>query len=258
MLVSCITITQAGRLQLLQSALQDFLGQSYPERELVILHDAGTDLNQAIQALIFQYTGAKPSPPVHLHAVAPGRSLGALRNQAVGLAQGELVCQWDDDDRHHPLRLELQVQALHAQSSAFCFLSDQLHLFCDRGLLTWDDWHSEPYPMNFVQGTLLGLKDAMPNYLDLARGEDTGLCLAILEAGCKIARLRNRGWCYVYTYHGSNTWQRPHHAAIAETKHRSSARLLADEQILRRRLAEYSPTLGPLSMPLSDGVLQFD
>jgi glycosyltransferase involved in cell wall biosynthesis len=257
MRVSCITITQAGRLPLLQTALQDFARQSYQERELIILHDAGATYHEAICAHVQKYTDSMPHAMVQVHAVAPGTSLGALRNKALDWASGALICQWDDDDRHHPLRLELQVQALRVQAVDFCFLSDQLHLFYDDRMLTWDDWSQEPYPLNFVQGTLLGFKDKMPRYPNLARGEDTGLCLSILEAGCKIARLRDVGWSYVYTFHGANAWHRQHHAAIAKAKHRSSARVLASESLLRRRLAEYVPALGPLTMPLQDGVIQF-
>jgi glycosyltransferase involved in cell wall biosynthesis len=36
----------------------------------------------------------------------PGRTLGSLRNLDIEMAQGEYVCQWDDDDWYHAGRIE--------------------------------------------------------------------------------------------------------------------------------------------------------
>ena len=58
--------------------------------------------------------------------------------------------------------------------------------------------------------------------------------------------MRGAGWCYIYTWHGANAWPEPHHLAIAASKHLPDARLLAREPVLRQRLAEFAPPLGPL------------
>ena len=63
------------------------------------------------------------------------RPLGELRNRAVALARGELVAQWDDDDRHHPERIARQARRSRAGDAAFAFLTDQLHWFPQRGTL---------------------------------------------------------------------------------------------------------------------------
>ncbi len=254
MLISCITVTQAGRLPLLRNAIADYARQTYASRELVIIHTGDSAFDVAVRALCASGLGTQ----VYVHAAAQGTTLGALRNLAIDLARGELVCQWDDDDRYHPMRLELQAEALVVEGADFCFLSDQLHWFSAHGTLTWDDWDREPYPLNFVQGTLLGRRAVIPRYPELARGEDTALCLSILQAGNRITRLRDVGWCYVYVYHGTNVWPQGHHAAIAQAKNFGAARLLGKEKILRERLAEYEPPLGTVLLPYPGGQIKIE
>lgn len=252
MLISCVTITQAGRLPRLNNAISDFARQTFSDRELIIIHDGGRDFDAEVRALC----AAFPGEAIHIHAVPAGATLGALRNLSVDLSHGEFVCQWDDDDRHHAMRIELQFGALQSDASDFCFLADQLHWFPATGDLSWDDWDKEAYPLNFVQGTLLGRRSLMPRYPELARGEDTALCISILEAGHRISRLRGVGWCYVYVYHGGNVWPLSHHQAISGAKSFGAARLLGREKVLRERLAEYQPALGTLLLRYPGGQIK--
>ena len=252
-MISCLCVTMPSRLPLLERAVGDFAAQSHADAELVIVHDGGAPFDVQVQALARR----QPAHRIRVHAANSDLNLDALRNLSVQLAEGDLVCQWDDDDRHHPQRLALQFEALRVEAADFCFLTDQLHWFAEAGELYWDDWDGEPYPMNFVHGTLLGRTTMMPSYPEIARGEDTGLVHEILRAGRRIARLRDRGWAYVYVYHGGNVFDAGHHAAISRLKRYSGARLLARASLLRERLAEYAPPLGVLRMPYEDGELQF-
>lgn len=244
-------VTQPSRLPLAALAIGDFLRQTHPDRELVVLHDGDDACDSALRTM----TG---DTSVHVVRERQGATLGILRNAAVRACHGDFVCQWDDDDRYHPRRLELQWHALQSEHADFCFLADQLHLFSASGELFWDDWDREAYPLNFVQGTLLGRRDRMPDYPDAARGEDTGVTLEILRRGDRIARLRDAGWCCVYVYHGDNVWDSAHHAAIARAKRLDHVRLLQRERLLRARLAEYSPSLGVLRMPHESGFIDID
>lgn len=249
MQVSCLTVTQPGRIDLLRHAVGDFARQTHAERELVIVHDGDPSFDAEVRQLCTLHGSAT----IRVRRVTPGSALGALRNHAVEQAHGECICQWDDDDRYHPMRIEMQLQALEKESADFCFLVDQLHWFPARGELYWDDWDSEQYPLNFIQGTLLGYRDRMPRYPESARGEDTALCLEILRAGRKITRLRGVGWCYVYAYHGGNAWHQGHHLAIVQAKSLGAAQLLGKEYLLRQRLAEYEPALGSVILPYPGG-----
>jgi len=250
-MISCLTVTQPSRFPLLALAIGDFTAQTHGDAELVLLHDADAAFDAQLNVLVRRHASAR----IRVHCAPSGTSLGLLRNASVALAQGEYVCQWDDDDRHHPQRLALQYAAMVEQQADACFLSDQLHWFPAQHELYWDDWDREPYPFNFVQGTLLARRTAMPAYPDLARGEDTGLAHALLRSGARVARLRDCGWAYVYVYHGGNVFDAAHHAAISRLKRYGGARLLARESLLRQRLAEYAPPLGALRMPWEGGAL---
>jgi glycosyltransferase involved in cell wall biosynthesis len=248
-MISALMVTQASRLETAALAIDDFAAQTLADRELVVLHDGDGAADEAFRAMVSPHCDAD----IRVERAPPGLTLGALRNRSVALARGEHVCQWDDDDRYHPERMQLQFAALEAQAAEACFLLDQLHLFRHDGTLYWDDWDREPYPMNVIQGTLLARRDAMPAYPELARGEDTGALLALLRARRKIARLAGVGWCYVYVHHGSNAWSLEHHAAISRAKAFGASRLLQRERLLREKLAAYRPSLGSVRMPHEAG-----
>ncbi|QIL82159.1 glycosyltransferase family 2 protein [Diaphorobacter sp. HDW4A] len=240
MQISCLMVTQASRFEWVQLAVADFCAQTYAERDLLIIHDSGTGFDDALKHWIATASAcAKELKRIAVKRVPAGQTLGALRNQSVQMATGDLVCQWDDDDRYHPMRLALQAEKLRAADADFCFLRDQLHGFVSDKTLCWDDWNVEPYPLNFVQGTLLGKRDKMPRYPEIERGEDTGLCLAILNEGHRVTRLRHHGWCYIYTFHGDNVWGDQHHQSISSTKRMPLAFVVGKSKELRARLAEY-------------------
>ena len=150
-MISCLCVTRGDRPHLLAQAVADFAAQTHADRELILLHDSGPSVHEKLVEL-----AALHAPhTIRVHAADAGARLGGLRNQAVALAAGDWVCQWDDDDRYHPERLALQWQAAQSVGARACYLVDQLHAFIPEGLLCWDDWHTEPYPMNVIQGTLL-------------------------------------------------------------------------------------------------------
>ena len=253
-MISCLMITQASRLALAKLAIGDFAAQTHAERELVVVHDGDDTCHAQLSGLVAKLQTA----PIRCVRHAPGSTLGALRNASVDAAHGEFVCQWDDDDRYHPQRLALQWRALDQANADFSYLCDQLHWFPARGEMYWDDWNREAYPLNVVQGSLLGRRERMPRYAQLARGEDTDVLLKILRQGSAIARVRDAGWSSVYVYHGANTFDGAHHAAIARAKALGHAALVQRETLLRQRLTEYAPPLGALRMPHTGGALQFD
>src|SRR5439155_1101273 len=53
--------------------------------------------------------------------------VGAKRNVACGLARGELIAHWDDDDWYAPNRLALQVGALLEHEAEVCGASTALY-----------------------------------------------------------------------------------------------------------------------------------
>jgi glycosyltransferase involved in cell wall biosynthesis len=100
-LVSCIcpTFNRPPRYQhLLEEAIASFLRQDYPNKELIVLNDCPG------QELICDEPGVRV---VNVAERFP--SLGDKHNAAVGLARGELIAPWDDDDISLPWRLSLSV-----------------------------------------------------------------------------------------------------------------------------------------------------
>ena len=100
-LVSCIMPTYNRRLFVPQ-AIQYFLRQDYPHKELVIVDD-GSD---AVADLI----------PAHAQIryirLNQRVSLGAKRNIALTHSQGDIIAHWDDDDWYHASYLRQVIQRL--------------------------------------------------------------------------------------------------------------------------------------------------
>ena len=112
-LVSCICVTQPGRLALVQRAVLNFLTQDYPARELIIMtKDSGyaeqihTFLSMVLPS--FEVT-RQGSPSISLRTHSFGSRQEAVV-QAMAYAKGEWICIWDDDNLSHPTRIEEQLR----------------------------------------------------------------------------------------------------------------------------------------------------
>ncbi|CAN5701185.1 hypothetical protein BH09CHL1_BH09CHL1_08450 [soil metagenome] len=103
-LVSCICLTYnraPDHLHLLGEAVESFLRQDYPNKELIILND---------------------TPGQHLECDEPGvivinygerfPTLGEKFNAAIAQANGALIAPWDDDDINLPWRLRTSVNLI--------------------------------------------------------------------------------------------------------------------------------------------------
>lgn len=103
-LISCVCPTfgrPPGRQHLIEEAIQCFLLQDYPNKELIVLNDCPG------QELVCNAPGVRV---VNVSERFP--SLGDKRNAGVALARGDLIATWDDDDISLPWRLSLSYQML--------------------------------------------------------------------------------------------------------------------------------------------------
>jgi glycosyltransferase involved in cell wall biosynthesis len=255
-MISCLVITRPDRLGYLVRALRCFVRQTHPERELVILHDGDISYHRRVSVLAARMSAGSAT----VHRAPEGLSLGALRSLSIELAAGDHVCQWDDDDLHHPRRLELQFHHMRRAGADYCCLTDQLHWFETTGEFVWDDWTVEPAPYHLIPGTLLGRRDGIGRYPEIARGEDTAVILDLIRRGERIAPMSGAGWCHIYTYHGTNTFGFNHHIAIARLKRLRGDQLAARRAVLEKELPAYGLPLaearfpdvpGPLVIPLT-------
>jgi glycosyltransferase involved in cell wall biosynthesis len=103
-LVSCLMPTYnraPHHLHLVEEAVESFLRQDYPNKELVILNDTPG------QRLVCHADGVRV-----VNVDKRIASLGEKRNKLCRLASGDLFAPWDDDDISLPHRLSQAVERL--------------------------------------------------------------------------------------------------------------------------------------------------
>jgi glycosyltransferase involved in cell wall biosynthesis len=115
--ISAKTITY-GRVSTLEESIESFLKQDYPldKRELIIVND------YPLQTLIFDHPQVKI---VNLSKTFD--TIGEKENYATELCQGDIICQWDDDDVALPNHLQNvakymteEVNILHWETGVLC------------------------------------------------------------------------------------------------------------------------------------------
>jgi len=122
--VSCIMPTR-DRPEYAQNAVDNFLAQDYPDKELIIL-DNGVD-GPPLRI--------KPGVPVRYERV-PYAPLGELRNRACQLSTGDLISIWDDDDWRASDWLSQQARIMTACCSDACGL-DRVLFHDPRRRMAW-------------------------------------------------------------------------------------------------------------------------
>ena len=106
-LVSAIMPTR-GRPAFARRAIDCFLAQTWPAKELCILDDGDAP------------SFAAPPPrnlPIRYERMMRRLSVGAKRNVLCSRAAGDIICHWDDDDWSAPDRIEDQVLRLASSPS---------------------------------------------------------------------------------------------------------------------------------------------
>jgi glycosyltransferase involved in cell wall biosynthesis len=97
----------ADRRRWVPYAIDYFLRQDHPARELVVLDDG----DDAIEDLI------PPDERVRYLRTTRCASLGAKRNLCVEAARGDVLLHWDDDDWMAPQRIRRQLDDLRASGA---------------------------------------------------------------------------------------------------------------------------------------------
>jgi hypothetical protein len=198
--VSCLMPT-FNRRSYVAHAVQCFLEQDFPDRELVIVDD-GTD---RIEDLV-----PRDERVVYM-GLNSRRSIGAKRNLAMELASGDYLMCWDDDDWSGPGRISYQVAPLLAgQYDATAlrtgFILDQCgdQLWSKRA-----DQAGTLFQSGVNWGTLAWTRTAQNScvrFPDKSLAEDLAFRNELIRHGARLRCLENPG-VYVYVRHGSNTWR---------------------------------------------------
>jgi glycosyltransferase involved in cell wall biosynthesis len=237
-LISCLMTTR--RPAIARRAIDRFAVQDYEPRELVVV--AGPDGYDELSAYASAVCGAD-RVVTYMERGAP--PLGALRNRAVALARGEVICQWDDDDLSHSRRLSMQFEQMRQERACACFMTDQLQFVTRTRSLYWCDWtQTRGFPLRTptIPGTLMCYREAAPPYPESGplsrRSEDAFVMRSLLKAG-PVARLSGYGWLFVYTSHGDNTWPESHHLDIVRVTGMDAANLQRRRHDLAEAIADY-------------------
>lgn len=198
-LVSCIMPTYERRRYIPQ-ALQSFLQQDYPNRELIIVDDGKDAIGDLVEKI----------PNVRYFRVAR-TSIGAKRNLACKHAAGEIIAHWDDDDWYSPDRLRYQVMPIIAGKADLTGLENAFVLELPGGEFwtTAPALHQRLFVGNVHGGTLVYRRELWSQglrYPEINLAEDAWLLMRSARQGKRLVRLSNPG-VFVYVRHGSNAWR---------------------------------------------------
>lgn len=101
-LVSCVNVTRSN---FNSSTIDCFLQQTYVKKELVVVYQ-----NQQVPKSTYSN--------VHFVEAPPHLNLGEMRNLAIELTHGDVICQWEDKDFFYPTRLMTQFKLLRENNIA--------------------------------------------------------------------------------------------------------------------------------------------
>jgi glycosyltransferase involved in cell wall biosynthesis len=139
-----------GTLEPALLGIEAFLGQTYPDKELLIIA-------RTPEAGLADHVRALDRADVRLVRAEPTASQGELRNLGLSLAKGALICRWEEDDLHDPRRLDIQYEVLKQTDAHACLMR------------RWVAWRPAASRLGVVDArplaaSLLCLKSAMPSY----------------------------------------------------------------------------------------------
>jgi hypothetical protein len=191
-LASCIMAT-ANRRAFVPQAIQLFLRQDYPNRELIILDDG----EESVADLI------PDEERIRYLRLTQRFSMGTKHNMACEMAQGAVIVHWDDDDWQAEWRLSYQIGELLQQSpDTLCGLSRVL-FYEPRSNRAWE--YSYPGGRSWVLGATFCYRKRFwerNRFPDMNEGADTVFVWNLQNANV-IAHQDSR--FFVGTVHSHNT-----------------------------------------------------
>lgn len=121
-LVSCICVTR-DRRSFLQTAIQSYLSQDWPEKELVVIDDG----KEPVKDLCAKVPGCN-------YVYLPeAEKIGTKRNLACERSRGSIIAHWDDDDWSASERLREQVRTMFVTRKAVIGYHSMLFWDGERG-----------------------------------------------------------------------------------------------------------------------------
>ena len=162
-LVSCIMPT-FNRRAFAGKAIEYFLRQDYPNRELIILDDGSDAIGDLVPT----------DPRIRYMRLDKKYTIGSKRNFACQEAAGEIIVHWDDDDWMAPNRIRYQVENLSKEQADICGL-DNLYFFDPSAEKAWQYVYPKTARQWLAGGTLCYQKSSWKTnpFPEIKVGEDT-------------------------------------------------------------------------------------
>jgi glycosyltransferase involved in cell wall biosynthesis len=251
--IECLMVTLPipERLAYAQRSIDDYCRQTYPNKKLVLVHDSGPE--DAI-GILHNYITSLGRNDIKVVAVEGKLNLGELRNLSIENAASDIVCQWDDDDRSHPKRLEAQAAFLQAGELDAAYLQDVMQYSSSTRELYWTNWRATPAGAH--PGTLMAWRTPALRYpikgAAAKLGEDLALAMALKKQRA-VGYLADMAYLFVYVSHGSNSWDDAHHQMLIKELSISKGLLKKREAVIREGLMAYGFASNTITVTGSNG-----
>lgn len=152
-LVSCIMPT-ANREKFIQLAIEHFLKQDYPNKELIIIDDG----KKSIKSLVPE------NPRIHYYYYnKPIGSIGLKRNCACSKSNGEIIVHFDDDDWYAPDWISAGVHFLSQSGAGICGIQ-HIHYYTaitNKFLTVIRQYAGANNPMNWAAGGTIAYRKSV-------------------------------------------------------------------------------------------------
>ncbi|PKQ60294.1 hypothetical protein BZG02_20050 [Labilibaculum filiforme] len=198
-LVSCIMPTK-NRAHFILQSINYFHAQDYPNKELIIVYDAITDLPDKLIE----------NKNIHLFKSEDGDSIGKKRNMACENSSGIIIIHWDDDDWYSANRISRQVQPILENDCDITGLNNTL-FYLNTSNEFWkcsEDLSKKMLVENVHGGSLAYNKSFWSkanNYPDTSLREDADFMLKMMRNGARLRRIDGKE-LFIYLRHGNNSW----------------------------------------------------
>lgn len=165
-LVSCLMLS-TGRVQPAMGAIEDFLAQTWDNKELVIV------AVNAVRALQTHLQARPDSRIRYVHIESDTISMGGQRNLALSLARGDYIALWHECAHHSPHRLTASLNAL-LQAQAQALFLGQIQIWqAQQGCHAW--FGQRPW-----QDSLVAQKSHVPAFPDTQHEDPDTWCAALI------------------------------------------------------------------------------
>ena len=194
-----------NRFKLFKKAVQNYVDQSYENKELVIINNGNFFYKRKVDKFLKTVNGNIK------HIKVESKTIGEYRNIGLENSGGEYIAIFDDDDFHDTKRLEYQIDiCLRSNVDATVLRNFVATYRNDRYLCSIE---------HGLEGTMVFRHPGHSiKYSGINQGEDTFFRRSLKENKYNIIVLDNPHELYEYRFHGRNTVSQKHFAAIIEKR----------------------------------------